>query len=321
MNAQMNAPAEPLQIVAVSVASPAEESRHFTPRAKHPVIEMTVAPQTEPVEKILEANFDPVQKALYHIHVTLPIMSRTDTKVINEVLDLVEARFSKIEGQMALELGRLKALAKTDGAVQPASYTNPTSRVMMVYTPEMARWVGLLMRMDEIMRWVDALWYSTRVKSKDRNAVMMNWRNTLTGFSRELNNLHLRANAFQERTAAFETGRQKNPSYVKDAIKEVKRERRADGIAPDNKAKQSNKPAKAKVKPQAQAKPQAKPHDAPQTQAKPQPQATPQATPQAQAKPVVPVAAEAAKEATIATAKPTGSVENIAPVEALAVTA
>lgn len=246
MNALESAPVEPVQIVDMSAASPAEEHRHFTPRAKHPVIEMTVACQTEPVEKILESNFDPVQKALYHIHVTLPILSRADTKVINEVLDLVEARFAKIENQMTAEIGRLKTLAKTDGAVQPAAYTNPSSRVLQVYTPEMARWVGLLMRMDEILRWVDALWYSTRVKSKDRNAVMMTWRNTLTGFSRELHNLHLRANAFQERTAESGADANKNPGYVKDAAKAVKRERRAAGASTPKSAKPAKTPRQPK---------------------------------------------------------------------------
>lgn len=227
MNAQLKVKESPAETPAASVASPAEEDRRFSPRAKHPVLEMTVRCQTEAVEKILEVNFDPVQKALYHIHVTLPIMSRASPKVINEVLDLVEHRFGKIEQQMDLELGRLKALAKTDGAVQPSEYTNPSEQVIQVFTPEMARWIGMLMRMDEILRWVDALWYSTRVKSKDRSALLMQWRNTMTGFSRELHNLHLRAQSSYDSEHAAGAAAPRNIGYIKDAVRAVKAARKA----------------------------------------------------------------------------------------------
>lgn len=251
MNAQLKVTETTAATPAASVASPAEEDRHFSPRAKHPVIEMTVRCQTEAVEKILEVNFDPVQKALYHIHVTLPIMSRASPKVINEVLDLVEHRFGKIEHQMDLELGRLKALAKTDGAVQPSGYTNPSEHVLQVFTPEMARWVGMLMRMDEILRWVDALWYSTRVKSKDRSALLMQWRNTMTGFSRELHNLHLRAQSSYDSENAANAATPRNAGYIKDAVRAVKAARKAgDGGAPTAikapKAPKEAKPAASK---------------------------------------------------------------------------
>lgn len=247
MNAQLKVTETPKETPAASVASPAEEDRHFSPRAKHPVIEMTVRCQTEAVEKILEVNFDPVQKALYHIHVTLPIMSRASPRVINEVLDLVEHRFGKIEHQMDLELGRLKALAKTDGAVQPSGYTNPSEHVLQVFTPEMARWVGMLMRMDEILRWVDALWYSTRVKSKDRSALLMQWRNTMTGFSRELHNLHLRAQSSYDSENAANGAAPRNVGYIKDAVRAVKAARKAgEGGAPTSaKAPKAAKEPKA----------------------------------------------------------------------------
>lgn len=244
MNAQVS-PTAVAAVIPVSVAPPSEESRHFTPRAKHPVLELSVSFQTEPVEKISDSNFEPVQKALYHIMVTLPIMSRDDTSVIHEVHALIEKRFETIEKKMADEVGRLKALAKTDGAVQPSTYTNLTPKTIQVFTPEMARWVGLLTRMDEIMRWTDALWFSTRVKAKDRSAVIMNWRNTITGFSRELHNLHLRALSHLERTTDGTDKPTSANGYIKELVAEVKRGQKREGSGAPQKAPKSPKAPRA----------------------------------------------------------------------------
>ena len=175
----------------------------FSPRAKHPVLEMNFECMTEAVEKILDSQFVHVQAALYHLSATLPIRQAKDSKVLNEVLDLINTRFERVEKEMEAELSRYKHIAKDEGVSIASAYTHQGGRTLQIFCPEMARWVSMLKRADEILRWVDSLWYSTFISSRDRTAIIMNWRNRLIGFSREMTNLHKRANGYQTRV---ETG-------------------------------------------------------------------------------------------------------------------
>lgn len=164
----------------------------FTPRVKHPVFDMRLHLVTEAAFRVFQNTYDPAQKALYHLYCTLPITMRTQDKMIKEVHAVVEGRFEELENDVAAELQRLAHLAKTDGAESAARYFNEEPLQVVVLTPGMARFLGLIRNMDLIVKTVDALWFAMRMKETERNQKMMEWRNRITRFHRELNNLHMR---------------------------------------------------------------------------------------------------------------------------------
>jgi len=165
----------------------------FTPRVKHPVFEIPVSLLTEPAFRVFQSTYDPVQKALYHLHTTLPILCRDHPKVIDDVLGILSGRFDEIEQEIDAEHERLKHLEKHEGAEPARRYFNEEKLVVVVVTPAMARYLALIGKMDQVMRLVDALWFTTRISDKERNNRIMEWRNKIMRFHRQIGTYHMRA--------------------------------------------------------------------------------------------------------------------------------
>lgn len=165
----------------------------FAPRVKHPEFEIKLDLQTEAAFRVFQSTYDPVQKALYHLHCTLPILARDNPKVIQDILGIVNAKFEAFETELDAELERLKHLEKTDGAEHARRYSNPEPLCVVVITPAMSRYLGLISKMDEVIRSIDALWFAMRIHETDRNNRMMEWRNKITRFHRLLGTYHMRA--------------------------------------------------------------------------------------------------------------------------------
>lgn len=178
----------------------------FSPRAKHPVYEVEVNLATEAAFRVFQSTYDPVQKALYHLFSTIPIMLRQEQEMVNEVHGVIEKRFSELESLQNDELERLRHLAKTDGVDLPARYYNEEPMVVVVLTPQMTRYLSLVNNMDQIIRLIDALWFGMRIRQTERNQKMLEWRNRIVRFHRELNAIHLRMiNAIQRKNTKAAT--------------------------------------------------------------------------------------------------------------------
>lgn len=165
----------------------------FEPNAKHPCFVIPLDVKTEAAHRVFMSTYDATQKALYHVYCIFPIQSRAEPEKANAVIDTVEERFGQIEKELDDELARLQVLAKTDGAAMANRYFNEERNEVVVMTRGMGRFIGLIQKMDQIVRHIDALWFSTRMNEKDRNNRMMEWRNKITRFHRFLSQVHLRA--------------------------------------------------------------------------------------------------------------------------------
>jgi len=164
----------------------------FAPRVKHPVFDVNVTLVTEAAFRVFQSTYDPAQKALYHLFCTMPILLRENQRLVAEVHGIVEKRFTEIEAALSDETERLRHLAKTDGAGHATRYSNQEPLVVVVLTPAMSRYLALINSMDTVVKTVDALWFATRMKETERNQKMMEWRNRITKFHRELHLLHMR---------------------------------------------------------------------------------------------------------------------------------
>ena len=171
----------------------------FEPNAKHPCFVIPLDVKTEAAHRVFMSTYDATQKALYHVYCIFPIQSRAEPEKANAVIDTVEERFLVLEKDMDEELARLQLLAKTDGAAMANRYFNEERTEVVVMTRGMGRFIGLINKMDQIVRHIDALWFSTRMNEKDRNNRMMEWRNKITRFHRFLSQVQLRAQSAANR--------------------------------------------------------------------------------------------------------------------------
>jgi len=164
----------------------------FEPRARHPVFEMRLSLASEIGMRLFLSTCEPAQRSLYSLYCLAPIVMRDDTSMLDETLNIVEQRFEGIETDLNNEWQRLRQVAETDGADGAARYVREVPLVVDVMTPAMARYLGLLSTMDGMTRTLDALWFAMRVQATERNKMMLDWRNQIVRFQRELSRLQKR---------------------------------------------------------------------------------------------------------------------------------
>jgi len=164
----------------------------FEPRARHPVFEMRLSLASEIGMRLFLSTCEPAQRSLYSLYCLAPIVMRDDTSMLDETLNIVEQRFEAIETDLNNEWQRLRQVAETDGADGAARYVREVPLVVDVMTPAMARYLGLLSTMDGMTRTLDALWFAMRVQATERNKMMLDWRNQIVRFQRELSRLQKR---------------------------------------------------------------------------------------------------------------------------------
>lgn len=165
----------------------------FTPNSHHPMFELPFHFLTEPANRVFETTFNAAQKALYHIYTLLPIQFRERPEDANAVLTMVNERFEEIEKSLGDEMARLRHIVNDEGATSASSYYHSQPMLVQVQTPAMTRFLGLIVKMDEVLRLIDALWFSTRIAERERTQRMMQWRNEITRFHRFLTNTYTRS--------------------------------------------------------------------------------------------------------------------------------
>jgi len=164
----------------------------FEPRARHPVFEMRLSLASEVGMRLFLSTCEPAQRSLYSLYCLAPIVMRDDTAMLDDTLNIVEQRFEAIETDLNNEWQRLRQVAETDGADGAARYVREVPLIVDVMTPAMARYLGLVSTMDGMTRTLDALWFAMRVQATERNKMMLNWRNQIVRFQRELSRLQKR---------------------------------------------------------------------------------------------------------------------------------
>lgn len=142
------------------------------------------------------------QKALYFLYKVLPRQSKDDPSVLNEVQQIVERRFERVERATQNELRRLSSLGENLGTMQHSRYSHDGNICVQSFHKKMTLWLNLLQDVDNIMRWVDALLFSSGITDDESNKTEVHWRDMIAGFTRELNNLQLRASNYSRQPSA-----------------------------------------------------------------------------------------------------------------------
>lgn len=161
---------------------------------KHPMMESSLLMQTEPSTRVFESTMEPVRTALFLLEDALPRRAREDSAPIDALLDVIDARFADVETKLTGEVERLKTFAKNHGCEPPKRYVHAEEPIAVLgYSPSFFRYLDLVLKLDEAMRWLDGLWMARVVPTKDRGETIVRCRNLLLHLSRELQNIKDRA--------------------------------------------------------------------------------------------------------------------------------
>lgn len=174
----------------------------FVPKAKHPCIELQLNLRTEASYRSFQAVYDPVQKTLYHLYATLPIACRSDRRVLDEGQKEVETLIAEISSEISDELERCKVVLKNVGAGNIKKYYHEEVIFVESLTPMMSRFLGLIVRMDEMLVAIDTVHLADcNMRENEHTQLLKKWRNRIARFNRTISMTHARVMGDADRQA------------------------------------------------------------------------------------------------------------------------
>ena len=163
------------------------KSRHYS----RPVFDQTVTLQSEQAQRVMAREFARVVSALYAIDVILRIIG--DDREVDEVEAVVNALIGACGQDVQSEKARLDKLREDNGITALPRYTNPEEIKVRIVSPQVAQFIALVQRMDDLMVTVDALWLCGILTNKQRSDGAYQWQQRLLRLGRRIVEIERRA--------------------------------------------------------------------------------------------------------------------------------
>lgn len=158
-----------------------------------PVFDQTFTLRSEPALRVMRREFSRVVSALYAIDVILRIIG--EAQEIDEIEGIVSGLIGDCARDVQNEQARLDQLREDHGVTQLPRYTNPETLSVRIVSPQVAQFVALVRRMDDLMVALDALWLSGSFTNKQRADGAYQWQQRLLRLGRRIVAIEQRARA------------------------------------------------------------------------------------------------------------------------------
>ena len=164
-----------------------------------PVIAQTFEVKSQQAQYLLQEKqgFRLVVRAFYSISVILRIIGSDDEMdALEEVLD---EKLRAIAAEVDGEIQRLQVLVNSVGGVDAIVYTHPKTVEVQISSPQLAQYIALIRKVDEVNGLVDSLWLGGHLTSKQKKTATFKWRRLVYSLGREIFELGKRAREGVER--------------------------------------------------------------------------------------------------------------------------
>ena len=158
-----------------------------------PVFDQSLTLRSEPALRVMRREFSRVVSALYAIDVILRIIG--EAQEIDEIEGIVSGLIGDCAQDVQAEQARLDKLREDHGVTQLPRYTNPENLNVRIVSPQVAQFVALVRRMDDLMVALDALWLSGSLTNKQRADGAYQWQQRLLRLGRRIVAIGQRARA------------------------------------------------------------------------------------------------------------------------------
>jgi hypothetical protein len=158
-----------------------------------PAFDRRITIQSEQAQRVFEREFPRVVSALYAIDVILRIIG--DNKEIDEIESVVGAMIGECAKDLQNEKARIDKVREDNGITSLPRYTHPEQVEVRIVSPQVAQFVALLQKMDELMISLDALWLCGVLSNKQRSDGVYQWQQRLLRLGRRIVAIERRARA------------------------------------------------------------------------------------------------------------------------------
>lgn len=162
-------------------------------------------------QHVLRRSYAKVSDSLFAIDVILQIIGDRDH--VEQVEEIITGYFTAVEEALDADIARAEvALAAAQITERPV-YDLPMDITLDIFSPRGAHFTNLLLKLDELMSILDALWITGNITSRDRTNTNYTWQQRLIRLAGRIIGTEKRA-----RIAAYNKGKKAD---VDEAVPEL----------------------------------------------------------------------------------------------------
>lgn len=175
-------------------AKAVNRSRRGEPeKLSNPTMVRNVSLSTLQAHRVYLRTMRYVSNSLFNLGVILHIIGDGDTA--DETEKKARDAISTVSNEIDVALGQCKILFEQYGIENLVEYTHLISAEVSIQAPLTLKFVDLLEKMDELIRYIDTLWMQGEMPSSDRAHNNAAWQRRLTKLANEIIAAERRAHA------------------------------------------------------------------------------------------------------------------------------
>lgn len=156
-----------------------------------PSIKRTISLNSLQAQRVMNRSFKPVSNSLFSIDVILRIIG--DQTEIDEVESIIEKSFAAVQSELEKSKAQLSELAGSNNVSTELSYSDPMKYDIEITSPQVSMFAAILVKMDDLMGLIDALWLHGVLNSHQRSKAVFQWQQRLIHLSSRITTIEKRA--------------------------------------------------------------------------------------------------------------------------------
>lgn len=192
---------EPSTAVADAPSPTTPRRRRTAIKLSKPSFPRQVTLQSLQAQRVLNRSYAKVSDSLFAIDVILQIIGDRDH--VEQVEEVITSYFTAVETDMDAAIARAETLLADAQIAERPVYDLPVETTLEIVSPRGAHFTNLLLKLDELMSILDALWITGNITSRERTNTNYTWQQRLIRLAGRVIGTEKRA-----RIAAYNKGKQ-----------------------------------------------------------------------------------------------------------------
>lgn len=152
-------------------------------------------------QRVLNRNYSKVSYSLFALDVILQIIGEKDE--VEKVEEIISGYFTAFETDLDAAIAQAEAILADAQITERPEYDQPVETILEIVSPRGAQYTNLLLKLDEFMAILDALWITGNISSRERTDTNYQWQQRLIRLAGSVIGTEKRA-----RIAAYNKGKQ-----------------------------------------------------------------------------------------------------------------
>lgn len=138
-----------------------------------PVIKQKLSLSTLASQKVMVRSFEKLAESLFQISVILRAIGEREH--VDNAEEILNKHFETASTDIEAKIEQMRQLAEQNGISINPDYTNQVTYELEINTPHLARFIGLVGRMDDLVSMIDSLWLHSILDDRQASNARFEW--------------------------------------------------------------------------------------------------------------------------------------------------